>query len=568
MNKISLVTICDKNYLFHFETFFKSFILNEINPNVFLEHFFIYDDPKEIDSFNEKYCVLKEFEKIKINFIKYDSSYSDTIKTFAAHYRFQALSSVIKKKLYNQLLYVDIDSYINKSVYEICNEIKQSFGVFLRINKKNSTITSKLTNREVISKNINYKRNKSSGIKSSSVLSGTIFVKSNKFGKRILKKIINLFKESNDKYWDLDQFVLEEIFEYFYNIIDIYILPNSFLDLYCKKDTNLHFCKGITHSYNRSVWTDLVEITKIKFDEYYKCLKTIVIYEDRISDNLINKVLLNVHTGLKKKYKSYDIKFVNYCEFELIKCKYAITFNIYSKTKKSTLYRKNVKDFQNKNGNKLIIIELGFLNRENYFSIGYDNISNFGYYPEYPLNNDRLEKLNLNLKKINYDDDPNKYILFCTQVPWDTQLQDVEYTKWIIDTISLIKKHSKRKILVRTHPKHRKRAKFNVFDKNFFEKNKLDINLSDSTLADDLSNSYCVVAYNSTVLVDAIINGIPVLAGSESSIISNICIKDFTLIDKLPKITDEDIKKCLSIVAYKQWNLEEILEGMPFKYYI
>ena len=32
--------------------------------------------------------------------------------------------------------------------------------------------------------------------------------------------------------------------------------------------------------------------------------------------------------------------------------------------------------------------------------------------------------------------------------------------------------------------------------------------------------------------------------------------------------TNEDVKKCLSLVAYKQWNLDEISQGIPFDYYI
>ena len=49
-SKIAITTVSDKKYLFHFETFYKSFILNETNPNVFYEHFYIYKNKSEIST--------------------------------------------------------------------------------------------------------------------------------------------------------------------------------------------------------------------------------------------------------------------------------------------------------------------------------------------------------------------------------------------------------------------------------------------------------------------------------------------------------------------------------------
>ena len=136
MSKIAVITVSDKKYLFHFETFYKSFILNETNPNVFYEHFYIYKNKNEIDNFNKKYHFLKQFPKIIINFVPHNIPYCDSIKLYSAHYRYFALKNLLLLNKYDKLLYLDVDSYINKSTFNICNEIKQSFGVFLRLNKK------------------------------------------------------------------------------------------------------------------------------------------------------------------------------------------------------------------------------------------------------------------------------------------------------------------------------------------------------------------------------------------------------------------------------------------------
>ena len=296
----------------------------------------------------------------------------------------------------------------------------------------------------------------------------------------------------------------------------------------------------------------------------------IVVYQDRnLTDKKIIDATSSVLKGLNKKYnKIHEIIYVEFNNFKLIKCDYAIIWNVFCKFKQNTLYRKKVEEFQKKNNDKLIVIENGFINRENYISIGYDHISNFGNYPKFPYNEDRLKKLDLQIKNMSYNTNINKNILFCTQLPWDTQVQDVDYSKWIIDTINILKKHTKRQIVIRKHPKSRPKNGFDYFDNYFFKKNNLDVIISDKSIEDDFKDSYCVIAFNSTILVDAVINGIPVLSGSETSIVNDICIKDISTVENLHKFSNEDIKKCLSLVAYKQWNLDEISQGIPFDYYI
>ena len=58
-------------------------------------------------------------------------------------------------------------------------------------------------------------------------------------------------------------------------------------------------------------------------------------------------------------------------------------WNVYCRFKENTSYRKKIKDFQKNNNNKILIVELGFINRDNYYSFGFDNISNFGNYPKF-----------------------------------------------------------------------------------------------------------------------------------------------------------------------------------------
>ena len=47
------------------------------------------------------------------------------------------------------------------------------------------------------------------------------------------------------------------------------------------------------------------------------------------------------------------------------------------------------------------------------------------FYNLYKVNCIELKKLNLNIQEINYKKEG--YILLCTQLPWDTQVQDINY---------------------------------------------------------------------------------------------------------------------------------------------
>ena len=92
---------------------------------------------------------------------------------------------------------------------------------------------------------------------------------------------------------------------------------------------------------------------------------------------------------------------------------------------------------------------------------------------------------------------------------------------------------------------------------------RLESNTSDTSLEDDLNNSYCVIAYNSNIALQATLKGIPVIT-SEISPCKAISYK----IEDLNKIENDLIKPfcqeppkrkdLLHWLANNQWNLNEI----------
>ena len=71
--------------------------------------------------------------------------------------------------------------------------------------------------------------------------------------------------KNSTKNWSADQSILDQIFLKYVNKINIYVLPKTFLDFYCSKNTNIHFCKGKEFNWKRSKWQNIIYKTNKKF---------------------------------------------------------------------------------------------------------------------------------------------------------------------------------------------------------------------------------------------------------------------------------------------------------------
>src|SRR3989338_1474248 len=170
-------------------------------------------------------------------------------------------------------------------------------------------------------------------------------------------------------------------------------------------------------------------------------------------------------------------------------CDISINFGVYCKSKhERSIHRKQLHDLQKELNHGILIYEVGFLNRSNFYSVGWNDIVGHGYYHTHNMPPDRWNKLGLTVK-------PNRinksgYILLCGQLPWDTQLQHIDYIKWINGLIKKIRTCSSRKIVFRNHPdistKHNNIIKGD-FDNLSISKNK--------ELCEDFKGAYVVVAF-------------------------------------------------------------------------
>ena len=144
-------------------------------------------------------------------------------------------------------------------------------------------------------------------------------------------------------------------------------------------------------------------------------------YDRNMKDKIIGPTLLSI-----EKYFNDNKLNVNK-EWGYLKKTSEINFHwgIKCKFKDNTFFRDILMNKYKYN----IIIEQGFLNRKYYRSFGINGFAGFSKIKPVNCPKDRFEKLNIKIKDIDIKNDG--YILFCAQLPWDTQVQEIDYNKYI-----------------------------------------------------------------------------------------------------------------------------------------
>ena len=208
-------------------------------------------------------------------------------------------------------------------------------------------------------------------------------------------------------------------------------------------------------------------------------------------------------------------------------------------------------DHQIKNGNQVIVLERGYfgdrLNDQTSVSlIGFDG-NDFFNNENSP--GDRFDQHKDLMKPWKPG---KKYVMVMGQHPNDRAVESIDERAWVYDQLVALK-DAGHKVMYRPHPsdKGRQRVPANVL-------------VDHGALADSLKDAKCVVTFNSTSGVDALLAGIPVVAMDEKSKVYSVAGHDLDYIPKKGAIDEPDRVKCMSDLAYCQWSKEELSNGKAF----
>ena len=204
-------------------------------------------------------------------------------------------------------------------------------------------------------------------------------------------------------------------------------------------------------------------------------------------------------------------------------------------------------------GKPVMIIEVGNLKRGETWRLSLNHINNLGIFGQHEeLDIERPKKLGISLQP--YQQNRRGEILIACQHIESLQWEGMPLMKsWCEDIISKIKQYTRRRIIVRPHP--RSPFSFNMSNIVFERPQKIPNTYDDFNI---FYNYHCVINHNSGPSIQAAIRGVPILCDS-TSLASPISIKWENL--ENPNLPDRE--QWFLELCHTEWTVDEIQQGIP-----
>ena len=227
----------------------------------------------------------------------------------------------------------------------------------------------------------------------------------------------------------------------------------------------------------------------------------------------------------------------------------AVIFGVYKKAVSASFARGRIIAQQKIINKPCLVLEKGFVKRDEYYMVGFGDLNNRADFKNENMPSDRWNQLGVQIRPWKTT---GEYILLCGQVPWDASCQHINLVEWLVLVSHEIRKHTLRPIRFRPHP-----LALNATPEIFGTVN------STRSLKEDFENAFAVVTLNSNTAVEAVIEGIPVFAFDRGSMAWPVANSKIDMISNPLKLKREQWAYNL---AYAQWNLKEMEEGLAWNH--
>lgn len=198
----------------------------------------------------------------------------------------------------------------------------------------------------------------------------------------------------------------------------------------------------------------------------------------------------------------------------------------------------------------VIIVEVGALNRGNTWKISVNNVTADGYYGhEHNLDWDRPRKLGISVAMPHR---PDPYVMIALQHTRSLQTAHiVNMTQWVNDTVTVLRRHTDRPIVIRPHP----RCSIPLPPGVTVQKPQKLANTYDSY--DMYYNCHAVVNYNSGPGIQAAIAGVRPIVNR-----SSLAHPVGTTWDNIEQTYSTDRDLWLTQICHTEYTIEEIKQGI------
>ena len=212
-------------------------------------------------------------------------------------------------------------------------------------------------------------------------------------------------------------------------------------------------------------------------------------------------------------------------------------------------------NYYRQSNRSVIVLEVGGLHRGRTWKIGVNGVNGAGYFGPSGMDQRRANLLGLSLAPWRTQ---GNHIVIATQhhnsEQWAGQ---PSIQQWIQDSVATIQRRSSRPIVVRSHP--RAAVFLDLPGVTLQTPQHINDTYDCYNFKDALDDAWAVVNWNSNPGVEAIIQGIPAVVGP-TSLAAPVAESDLLNIEN-PRIVDR--QQWLNDLAYTEWTVEEIAQGLP-----
>jgi hypothetical protein len=207
-----------------------------------------------------------------------------------------------------------------------------------------------------------------------------------------------------------------------------------------------------------------------------------------------------------------------------------------------------------------VVLEVGGIKRGTTWKVGLNGINRDAYFGDMGNDNSRASLLKLGLKDWTRT---GEFILIAGQHDKSLQWQNMpRMSKWVMQTIETIQKHSKRPILFRPHPRCRLEAIEHQY-KNVYRQDPKQVPGTYDDFDMQFKNIWATVSWSSNPGIHSIVNGVPAFV-SPSSLAYDVA-NDIDFLHDIENPIMPDRTQWLNDYAWSEFTVEEISQGLPLK---
>ena len=206
-------------------------------------------------------------------------------------------------------------------------------------------------------------------------------------------------------------------------------------------------------------------------------------------------------------------------------------------------------------GRPVFVLEVGNLQRNITWRIGLNGINSFACFGAIGQGSDRAQKLGLTACPWTHQ---GSRVVICTQRGDSEQWVDQPAPEvWAGEIIKQIQQHTDRPIVIRPHPRFRFQSSCPGVE--IARPVPVPGTYDSYDFAQTLSNTWAVINWNSGPGVESVLAGVPVFTSS-----SSLCapVGNFDLAN-IEKPLRPERQQWLNDLAYTEWTVEEIKQGLP-----